>query len=134
MTSVSLPPSVPILSPFDSTPGSPRSSPSHRRRPSRHPNAPPPLPIFSFVPGVDENAVGARGMDSPTGAASSTVCEPGHRSSKALPLPEFKFNPGADLPLERSSNPTHPVLQEMALNQQRAVRSARPAPLPAFTF
>lgn len=55
-------------------------------------------------------------------------------SQKPLPLPDFQFNPGADLPPpERSPSPTHPVLQEMALNQQRATRSARPAPLAAFT-
>ena len=35
---------------------------------------------------------------------------------------------------ERAPSPVHPVLQEMAMNQQRASRSARPAPLPAFTF
>lgn len=60
--------------------------------------------------------------------------EASHRLARPLPLPEFKFNPGADLPPDRCPSPTHPVLQEMALNQQRAARSARPAPLPAFTF
>ncbi|EXJ54334.1 hypothetical protein A1O7_09673 [Cladophialophora yegresii CBS 114405] len=135
MTSISVPASVPVLSPFDSTPGSPpRSSPAHRRRASRNPNAPPPLPQFSFNPGGDENVVGTEGMDITADAVNNANGEADRRLSKPLPLPEFKFNPGADLPTERSSSPTHPVLQEMALNQQRAVRSARPAPLPAFTF
>lgn len=60
--------------------------------------------------------------------------ETSRRPVRASRLPDFTFNPGADLPPERSPSPTHPVLQEMALNQQRAVRSARPAPLPAFNF
>lgn len=54
--------------------------------------------------------------------------------SKPAALPDFKFNPGADLPVQRSESPTHPVLQEMAMNQQRVSRSARPAPLAPFTF
>lgn len=65
---------------------------------------------------------------------NSMATEAGRRTARPPPLPDFKFNPGADLQLERSPSPTHPVLQEMALNQQRAVRSARPAPLPAFVF
>ena len=55
-------------------------------------------------------------------------------AAKPLPLPAFSFNPGADLPAQRAESPTHPVLQEMAMNQQRVSRSARPAPLPPFTF
>ncbi|KIW62802.1 hypothetical protein PV04_10933 [Phialophora macrospora] len=135
MTSISLPAAVPVLSPFDSAPGSPsRSSPAHRRRASRNPNAPPPLPTFSFNPGGDENLVEMDGMDSTTEGVNNAIGEAGRRPAKPLPLPEFRFNPGADLPSDRSPSPTHPVLQEMALNQQRAVRSARAAPLPAFTF
>ncbi|KAK7897121.1 hypothetical protein LTR67_005010 [Exophiala xenobiotica] len=61
------------------------------------------------------------------------AAEVGRRSTR-LTLPEFKFNPGADLPADKTPSPTHPVLQEMVMNQQRAIRSARPAPLPAFTF
>ena len=134
MTSISLPVSVPVLSPFDSAPGSPsRRSPAHRRQPSRNPNAPP-LPLFSFNPGEDEIIVGSEGRDPTTQPMNNMDDEPGHPTAKPAPLPEFTFNPGAELPLERSPSPTHPVLQEMALNQQRAVRSARPAPLPAFTF
>ncbi|EXJ77203.1 hypothetical protein A1O3_10361 [Capronia epimyces CBS 606.96] len=57
-----------------------------------------------------------------------------NRRSMRPPLPAFKFNPGADLPPEQNPSVTHPVLQEMALNHQRAARSARAAPLPAFTF
>ncbi|KAJ9634685.1 hypothetical protein H2204_006134 [Knufia peltigerae] len=133
MTSISLPPVVPGLSPFDSAPESPTRSPAaHRRRSSRNPNAAP-LPIFSFNPGADEATMKAGemgGRNPPTGA---TMVEASRRPSRPA-LPEFKFNPGADLPPERSPSPTHPVLQEMAMNQQRAVRSARPAPLPAFTF
>lgn len=134
MTSISLLAPAPVSSPFDSVPGTPpRSPPAHRRKHSRNPNVPP-LPIFSFNPGTDENAIEAEDMDSSTPTGNSMMGETGRRGSKPLPLPDFKFNPGADLPPERSPSLTHPVLQEMALNQQRAVRSARPAPLPAFTF
>lgn len=56
------------------------------------------------------------------------------RPSKPAPLPDFSFNPGADLPTEHTPSPTHPVLEEMALNQQRVSKSAKPAPLPVFTF
>ena len=114
---------------------SPPSSPSraHRRQASRNPNAAP-LPNFSFNPSAVD------GMQ-PTQFAEATVDENTMdlgtgKMAKAVPLPEFKFNPGASLPPqpERSPSPIHPILQEMALNQQRASRSARPAPLPAFTF
>lgn len=73
-------------------------------------------------------------MDQGTQNISAMAAPEARRRSTRNALPDFKFNPGADLPPERSPSPTHPVLQEMALNQQRAVRSARPAPLPAFTF
>jgi len=55
------------------------------------------------------------------------------RPSKPAPLPDFTFNPGAEIPIQRTPSPTHPILEEMALNQQRA-KSAIPAPLSAFTF
>ncbi|KIW58249.1 hypothetical protein PV05_02788 [Exophiala xenobiotica] len=133
MTSISLPAAAPAPSPFDSAPNSPtRSPPTHRRRPSRNPNAAP-LPIFSFNPGADENSVKAGGMGQGHQPANTMAAEVGRRSTR-LTLPEFKFNPGADLPADKTPSPTHPVLQEMVMNQQRAVRSARPAPLPAFTF
>ncbi|OAP54868.1 hypothetical protein AYL99_11316 [Fonsecaea erecta] len=135
MTSISLPASVPAFSPFDTTPASPPRSPqAHRRRPSRNPNALPPLPIFSFNPGADENATDIEEMDSPIQRANRMAGDMNRRSTRPPPLPDFKFNPGANLPPETSPNPTHPVLQEMALNKQRVVRSAKAAPLPAFTF
>lgn len=56
------------------------------------------------------------------------------RLSKPIALPEFTFNPGVSIPVERTPSPTHPILEEMALNQQRVSKSAKPAPLPAFTF
>ncbi|KIW14374.1 hypothetical protein PV08_07156 [Exophiala spinifera] len=132
MTSISLPPTVPGLSLFGPEPESPTRSPAaHRRRPSRNPNAAQ-LPSFSFNPGADDTMnAGEMGRRNLRGGIATV--EAGQRPSRPA-LPDFKFNPGADLPPERSPSPTHPVLQEMALNQQRAVRSARPAPLPAFTF
>ncbi|EXJ83170.1 hypothetical protein A1O1_06789 [Capronia coronata CBS 617.96] len=66
-------------------------------------------------------------------ATRGMSAETGRRSTRPA-LPDFKFNPGADLPPETGESPTHPVLQEMALNQQRAVRSGRATPLPPFTF
>ncbi|KIX05443.1 uncharacterized protein Z518_06315 [Rhinocladiella mackenziei CBS 650.93] len=132
MTSISLP--ATLLSQFDSTPNTPPRSPhAHRQRPSRNSNPVPP-PIFSFNPGSDENAFGTGGSESTSQPCHTVAAEPPRRSTRPLPLPDFKFNPGADLPPESSPSPTHPVLQEMALNQQRAIRSARPAPLPAFAF
>lgn len=136
MTSISIPSPTPILSPFDSdlrTP--PRSPQAHRRRPSRNPNAPSALPVFHFNPGGgDVSSQDANPADEQTLEFINMASDNPRRAARPLPLPEFKFNPGADLPLERPASPTHPVLQEMALNQQRAVRSARPAPLPAFSF
>ncbi len=114
---------------------SPPSSPTraHRRQASRNPNAVP-LPNFSFNPS-------ALDTEKPTHLGGETADENAmdlhtRNSTKPSLLPDFKFNPGADLPPqpERSPSPFHPVLQEMAKNQQRASRSARPAPLPAFTF
>lgn len=132
MTSLSVPATASLLSPFDSdTTSPPRSPQPHRRRQSRNPNALA-LPAFNFNPGHDE-AMRADNTEqgSPT---AKNMSSDGQRRSPRATLPAFSFNPGADLPPERSPSPTHPVLQEMALNQQRAVRSARPAPLPAFTF
>lgn len=133
MTSISLPPAGSVFSPFDSVSGTPPRSPrNHRRRPSRDPNAARlQMPPFDGAEGDDDLGSGGSGGESQS--TMSMAAETGRRSSR-LPLPDFKFNPGADIPSERTPSPTHPVLQEMALNQQRAVRSARPAPLPAFTF
>lgn len=132
MTSLSVPAAAPVLSPFDSDTNTPPRSPQpHRRRASRNPNATA-LPNFNFNPGQDES-LSTENTEQGSPRAKNMATE-GQRRSPRPTLPEFKFNPGADLPPERSPSPTHPVLQEMALNQQRAVRSARPAPLPAFTF
>ena len=135
MTSISLPAAVPVLSPFDPAPGSPPKSPSaRRRRSSRNTNALP-LPISPLNSGLPEDAVGTGGMESPSRSLNDMAGETGGRSPRLPPpLPDFTFNPGAGVPPEPSPSPTHPVLQEMVLNQQRAVRSARPAPLPAFAF
>ena len=133
MTSLSVPAPAPVLSPFDSVNNTPPRSPQpHRRRASRNPNATA-LPTFNFNPAQDES-VRAESTTEEGSPKPKTMATDGQRRSPRPTLPEFKFNPGADLPPERSPSPTHPVLQEMALNQQRAVRSARPAPLPAFTF
>ncbi|KIV97686.1 hypothetical protein PV10_01400 [Exophiala mesophila] len=136
MASISLPTPPSLLSPLDpdlQTP--PRSPQPHRRRPSRSPNVPATLPPFLFNPALEgAPSLEAANTDKASPEVSPMALDSSRRSARPLPLPEFKFNPGADLPLERSPSPTHPILQEMALNQQRAVRSARPAPLPAFTF
>lgn len=132
MTSLSFPANAPVLSPFDAETSTPPRSPQpHRRRASRNPNAIA-LPTLNFNLGKDE-AVRADNPDQGSPSTQNMASEAQRRSPRP-PLPAFSFNPGADLPPERSPSPTHPVLQEMALNQQRAVRSARPAPLPAFTF
>ena len=133
MASVSVSPALQPMSPFESR--SPPSSPTraHRRQASRNPNAVP-LPNFTFNPSAldSEKPTHLRGE----AADENTVDLHSHTSTKPTLLPDFKFNPGADLPPqpERTPSPVHPVLQEMAMNQQRASRSARPAPLPAFTF
>ncbi|KAK5053358.1 hypothetical protein LTR84_002332 [Exophiala bonariae] len=132
MTSLSIPATAPVLSPFDADTSTPPRSPQpHRRRASRNPNAIA-LPTFNFNPGQDD-AVRPDNIDQGS-PSTQHMASDGQRRSPRPTLPAFSFNPGADLPPERSPSPTHPVLQEMALNQQRAVRSARPAPLPAFTF
>lgn len=131
MASISVSPALQPASPFESR--SPPSSPSraHRRQVSRNPNAEP-LPSFSFnVNSLGDTRTTPTEPESPN---ENTMDFNILKSVQPPPLPEFKFNPGADLPPARSPSPTHPVLQEMALNQQRVSRSARPAPLPAFTF
>jgi len=124
--------------PFHSNPNTPPVSPkSHRRQPSRTFDAAA-APLSSVVcsspsrSGVDEIATGeSSDPDSPKDSGEMAASR---RLSRPPPLPDFKFNPGADLPPERNARRTHPILQEMALNQQRVSRSARPAPLPPFTF
>lgn len=127
MASVSVPATC---SPFDhpfhmTTP----SISSHNRRKSRDPTAAP-LPSFTFNPGAPVHNSEVENQE----PEPDTMKGHTRRISKPPPLPEFKFNPGADLQKEERPSPTHPVLEEMAMNQQRVVRSARPAPLPAFTF
>ena len=111
------------------------SPPRHARKHSRNPTAAAPLPSFTFNPGAptDENKIK---HDDEENIAQMDSVATGHmrKLSRPAPLPEFKFNPGADIPIVRTPSPTHPVLEEMALNQQRVSRSARPAPLPVFTF
>ena len=133
MASVSVSPALQPPSPFESR--SPPSSPSraHRRQASRNPNASP-LPDFTFNASAMDDTM-ARQIGGETTDENSMDLNT-RKTAKAAPLPNFTFNPGASLPPEpeRSPSPIHPVLQEMALNQQRVSRSARPAPLPAFAF
>jgi hypothetical protein len=126
-------------SPFDSIPSHrPSTSTGHGRKHSRaysrNPNAAP-LPAFSFNPGAASESV--EKMDTETAISAPdevpTATAP-RRILKPFPLPDFSFNPGAELPPDPSPSPSHPILEEMAANQQRVSRSARPAPLPAFTF
>lgn len=139
MTSVSMPPAMPAASPFDSI-SSHRPSTStghgrkHSRAYSRNPNAAP-LPAFSFNPGaVSESVEKPQPETTPSVADEMQAATVPRKAPKPLPLPDFSFNPGAELPPDPSPSPTHPILEEMAANQQRVSRSARPAPLPAFTF
>lgn len=139
MTSVSMPPTMPVGSPFDSV-SSHRPSTStghsrkHSRAYSRNPNAAP-LPAFSFNPSPASESVEKLHTEAATSVPDEMQAATAPRKpSKPLPLPEFSFNPGAELPPDPSPSPTHPILEEMAANQQRVSRSARPAPLPAFTF
>ncbi|ETN43707.1 uncharacterized protein HMPREF1541_02866 [Cyphellophora europaea CBS 101466] len=130
MASVSLPPPSMGASPFDG-PNAPSSPSRHRRAPSRTPK-PERLPAFSFNPGADTTQESVESDENLSVEDDSRDCP---KRGLPPPLPDFSFNPAANLPsAEREVSPTHPVLQEMALNQQRVSRSARPAPLPAFTF
>ena len=133
MASVSLSPALQPTSPFESR--SPPSSPTraHRRQASRSSHAVP-LPNFTFNPSILDSEQPRQLGGEP--ADENTMDVHDRNPTKPSLLPDFKFNPGADLPPqpERTPSPVHPVLQEMAMNQQRASRSARPAPLPAFTF
>lgn len=126
MASMSLAPA--IKPEHGSSPGPPR----HVRKHSRYPTAAAPLPSFSFNPGnpSQEENVESENKENVSMVGSGHI----RRPSKPLPLPDFSFNPGADLPVEKVPSPTHPILEEMALNQQRVSKSAKPAPLPAFTF
>lgn len=108
--------------------------PRHTRKHSRHPTAGAPLPSFSFNPGASHDEVSKMSSDKDDDVFNPQTSAPVQRVSKPAPLPEFSFNPGADLPDDRTPSPSHPVLEEMALNQQRLSKSARPAPLPVFTF
>jgi hypothetical protein len=130
---------MPANSPFDSMPSHrPSTSTGHARKHSRahsrNPSAAP-LPAFSFNPGaVADNAEFQQTQDSPSSQDKMPESSASRRAHRPPPLPNFSFHPGADLPSDPSPSPTHPILEEMAANQQRASRSARPAPLPAFNF
>lgn len=133
MASISLPPALPGASPFNGH-SAPSSPTRHRRQPSRLQKQES-LPAFSFNPGADLMAETAQADEGNENRPAEDKMRAGARGARqAPPLPDFSFNPGAELPQERPSSPTHPVLQEMAMNQQRVSRSARPAPLPTFTF
>lgn len=136
--------SLSLAAPAELESGSGRGPPRHARRHSRQPTGltggdRPALPIFSFSPG------------SQTGQYSTTdnkeneeqtqleeqigLVNQDERRTKPKPkLPEFIFNPGADIPLQRTPSPTHPILEEMALNTQRNSKSAHKAPLSHFVF
>ncbi len=127
-------------SPFDSISVFSRPSTStgharkHSRAHSRNPCAAP-LPDFVYNPGAvpdkTETENTEKDLSIPDEMPANTVSR---RAPKPPPLPSFSFNPGADLPVEPSPSPTHPILEEMATNQQRASRSARQAPLSVFAF
>ena len=130
---------MPVGAPFDPI-SSHRPSTStghsrkHSRAYSRSPSAPP-LPAFSFNPGALSDGVEKELNEAtPSVPDEMQAATAPRRAPKPLPLPEFTFNPGAELPPAASPSPKHPILEEMAANQQRVSRSARPAPLPAFTF
>lgn len=135
MTSVSMPPTMPIGPPFDSISShKPSTSTGHNRKHSRNPNAAP-LPEFSFSPGaVSVNVEEEHSKTTASGPDEMPAATASRKASRPLPLPDFSFNPGAEFPPDPSPSPTHPILEEMAANQQRVSRSAKPAPLPTFTF
>ncbi|KAK5074811.1 hypothetical protein LTS08_005619 [Lithohypha guttulata] len=131
--------SLSLSAPVEFESGFARGPPRHARKHSRHPTAAAPLPAFTFNPGSPSSKQDAAEAEKEN--MKEMEGEPldmglGHmrRSSKPAPLPDFTFNPGADIPVQRTPSPSHPILEEMALNQQRVSKSARPAPLPAFTF
>ncbi|RMD44583.1 hypothetical protein DV735_g475, partial [Chaetothyriales sp. CBS 134920] len=133
MASISV--SSPIVPPISPQPQLPARSPRRpQQRMSSKMTSAEPLPSFSFHPvAVERTDRSASGDDQkPDEPSMDTAVK--KQTPPRPALPDFKFNPGADLPTERSPSPTHPVLQEMALNQQRAARSARPAPLSSFTM
>ena len=140
MTSLSVTP-MPAghLSPFDS--GSnlgPSTSTDHTRKHSRAHSrnaSAAPLPAFSFNPGAASGSGETEHSESiPSIPDEMPANTAPRRAQRPPPLPDFSFNPGADLPLDPSPSPTHPILEEMAANQQRVSRSARQAPLPIFSF
>jgi len=134
MASMSLPAAPLGLSPFDSRLDAVSSSPvSHKRKHSRSPNAAA-LPAFSFHPGAEDQHTSQTESDACQASATMPIHDLPRRTSYASELPDFKFNPGADLSSDSDASPSHPVLEEMAMNQRKVGRSARPAPLPAFTF
>jgi len=143
MASTSMSMALPVAQPshldshFNSTPFVPPASGSpHRRKTSRNPKLPP-LPTFTFNPGVtSEEGPEQDRAPSPTHPILEEMAarqEP-KRSSRPPPLPAFSFNPGAAMEAEpsRSPSPTHPILEEMAQNRSR--RSSRPANLTEFNI
>jgi hypothetical protein len=118
-------------SPFDSSPVVSSMSGSHRRKHS-HNSKLPPLPTFTFNPGVssEESPEPVR-APSPTHPILEEMAarQESQRSPRPTPLPAFSFNPGAtaEAEISRTPSPTHPILEEMAQNRSR--RSSRPANL-----
>ena len=110
---------------------------SHSRKRSRHPSAnAAPLPAFSFNPGANVEEIGQPDAENSRLEAAINPPSAMKRAGKPAPLPDFTFNPGAELQLDATPSPTrsHPILEEMARNQQEVSRSARPVPLQPFIF
>lgn len=136
--SITLPAALPghFHSAFESTPVLHSTSGSPHRRKNRNPRDPklPPLPAFSFNPGV---GLGEDKVQEPERSPSPThpiieemaARQDSRKSARPIPLPAFSFNPGAAVDPETSPtpSPTHPILEEMAQNRSR--RSSRPAAL-----
>jgi hypothetical protein len=137
--SMALPTTLPIHldSPFESTPVvSSLSGSSHRRKHSRNPKLPP-LPAFTFNPGVgSKEGPEQERAPSPTHPILEEMAarQESQRSPRPTPLPAFSFSPGAAVEAEisRTPSPTHPILEEMAQNRSR--RSSRPANLTDFNL
>ena len=141
---MALPAALPshLDSPFDSTPVispviSSMSGSPHRRKQSRNPNLPP-LPAFTFNPGVSsEETPEPERAPSPTHPILEEMAarQESHRSSRPMPLPAFSFSPGATVEaaeISRTPSPTHPILEQMA--QTRLRRPSRPANLKDFNL
>lgn len=132
-----------LAAPAEIESGFSRGPPRHARKHSRQATGltgadRPQLPAFSFSPG---SQVGSDATTDNKENEEETQTEERRQSNQdearqkpKQQLPAFTFNPGADIPVQRTPSPTHPILEEMALNTQRGGRSAPKAPLAHFVF